>query len=52
MIAGTAALIRFLQTTGVSGDIAAGGVNIDSKNPGYPSQLGNGRLDVLSAVTR
>lgn len=51
MIAATAALIRSLQATGISSDIAAGAINIDSKNPGYSHQLGYGRIDVYKAVT-
>ncbi|MBI4471790.1 MAG: S8 family serine peptidase [Acidobacteria bacterium] len=49
-VAGTAALIRSLRTTGVAGDISAGAVNIDSLNPNYVNQLGYGRIDVLRAV--
>jgi subtilisin family serine protease len=49
-IAGTAALIRSLRATGTASDIAAGAINIDSKNPGYATQLGYGRIDVLKAV--
>jgi subtilisin family serine protease len=49
-IAGTAALIRSLQATGVAGNVAAGAINIDSKNPNYAGQLGYGRIDVLRAV--
>jgi subtilisin family serine protease len=50
IIAATAALIRSQQTTGIALDIAAGAVNIDSKNPAYARQLGYGRIDVLRAV--
>jgi len=49
-IAGTAALIRSLRTSGVSNNIAAGAINIDSNNPNYGKQLGYGRIDVLRAV--
>jgi subtilisin family serine protease len=51
MVAGTAALIRSLQANGVAGDIAAGALDIDSKNPGYSNKLGYGRIDVLKSVT-
>jgi thermitase len=50
MIAGTAALIRSLPSTGVAGKISAGAINIDSKNPNYAHQLGSGRIDVFQAV--
>jgi subtilisin family serine protease len=50
MIAGTAALIRSLPSTGVANRISAGAINIDSKNPNYAHQLGSGRVDVLQAV--
>jgi thermitase len=49
-IAGTAALIRSLRTAGITSDIAAGAINIDSKNPSYATQLGYGRIDVLKAI--
>ena len=49
-IAATAALIRSIRTTGISNSIANAGVNIDSRNPHYRYQLGNGRIDVLRAV--
>ena len=49
-IAGTAALVRSLRATGITSSIAAGAINIDSKNPNYASQLGYGRIDVLRAV--
>jgi subtilisin family serine protease len=50
IIAGTAALIRSQQATGVGSDIAAGAINVDTKNPKYQKQLGYGRIDVLKAV--
>jgi subtilisin family serine protease len=50
IVAGTAALIRSQQPTGVADDIAAGAINIDAKNSKYPRQLGYGRIDVLRAV--
>jgi subtilisin family serine protease len=50
MVAGTAALVRSLRTTGISNSISAGSINIDSRNPGYANQLGYGRIDVLQAV--
>jgi subtilisin family serine protease len=49
-IAGTVALVRSLKATGVGNSIAAGAINIDSKNPNYVHQLGYGRIDVLNAV--
>jgi subtilisin family serine protease len=50
IIAGTAALIRSSQTLGGAKSIAAGAINIDSRNPNYAKQLGYGRIDVLQAV--
>jgi subtilisin family serine protease len=49
-VAGTAALVRSLRTTGVANSIAAGAVDIDYKNPQYVDKLGYGRIDVLRAV--
>src|SRR5437899_892786 len=49
-VAGTAALVESVQPTGVAASIAAGAVNIDSKNPGYRNQLGYGSIDVLQSV--
>ena len=49
-VAGTAALIRSLTTTGIPESISSSSVNIDSVNPGYANQLGYGRIDVLRAV--
>jgi len=49
-IAGTAALVRSLKANGIGNSIAAGAINIDSKNPNYVHQLGYGRIDVLNAV--
>ena len=52
-VAGTAALVesvRPVRRTGVAASIAAGAVNIDSKNSGYSNQLGYGRIDVLHSV--
>jgi subtilisin family serine protease len=50
IIAGTAALIRSQQASGIGNDIAAGSINVDDKNPKYQKQLGYGRIDVLRAV--
>jgi subtilisin family serine protease len=49
-VAGTAALVRSLKTTGIATAISGGSVNIDSRNPNYAKQLGYGRIDVLRAV--
>jgi subtilisin family serine protease len=49
-VAGTAALIRSLRTTGTSNSISGGSVNIDFYNPAYVRELGHGRIDVLRAV--
>lgn len=49
-IAGTAALILSLRSTGLADSIANGSINIDSQNPEYATQLGHGRIDVLRAV--
>jgi hypothetical protein len=50
MIAGTAALMRSMGTTGIASGIANAAVDIDSKNPKYVDQLGYGRIDILRAV--
>jgi len=50
-VAGTAALIRSLRSSGVANSVAAGAINVDAKNPNYKKQLGYGRIDVLQAVT-
>jgi subtilisin family serine protease len=50
-VAGTAALIRSLRTTGTTASITGTAVNINSENPNYVNQLGYGRIDVLHAVT-
>jgi subtilisin family serine protease len=50
VVAGTAALVRSLRTTGIAESLAGGSVNIDSNNPNYARQLGYGRIDVLRAV--
>ena len=49
-VAGTAALVRSLPASGVADSIAAGAINIDSKNPRYHKKLGYGRIDVLRSV--
>jgi subtilisin family serine protease len=51
LVAGSAALVRSLQTTGVHNAITFGTVNIDDRNPNYAGKLGSGRIDVLKAVT-
>jgi subtilisin family serine protease len=50
-VAGTAALVRSLRTTGTTASITGTAVNINSANPNYVNQLGYGRIDVLHAVT-
>lgn len=49
-VAGTAALVRSLRTTGTTASITGTAVNINSENPNYINQLGYGRIDVLHAV--
>src|SRR5437899_8882889 len=49
-VAGTAALVWSLRASGVADSIAAGAINIDSKNPRYNNKLGYGRIDVLRSV--
>jgi len=49
-VAGAAALIRSVRTTGTAGSISSSAVNIDSINPGYSGELGYGRIDVFEAV--
>lgn len=50
MVAGTAALVRSIKTTGVVSSISSTTVNIDAKNPGYAGKLGSGRIDILRSV--
>jgi len=49
-VAGEAALVRSLRTTGTTGIIAGTAVNINSQNPSYTNQLGYGRINILRAV--
>ena len=49
-VSGTAALVESVRPSGVSDSIAAGALNIDTRNPGYSNQLGYGRIDVLRSV--
>ena len=49
-VAGAAALIRTLKSTGVSSYLTGNAVKIDSRNPNYSGKLGYGRIDVLNAV--
>ena len=49
-VAGAAALILSVSTTGTADSISSSAVNIDSVNPGYAGQLGYGRIDVFEAV--
>ena len=51
-MAGEAALIRSLKTTGIQTAIAGGVVNISTQNPEYTGMLGYGRVDILSAIRR
>ena len=50
VLAGTAALVRSLRTTGTTASITGAAVNINAENPNYVNQLGFGRIDVLQAV--
>ncbi|MBO0911898.1 MAG: S8 family serine peptidase [Acidobacteria bacterium] len=50
VLAGTAALVRVLQTTGTTAAITGAAVNINAQNPSFANQLGFGRIDVLQAV--
>jgi hypothetical protein len=50
IIAGTAALLSAMGVTNVAGRIASGAVNIDTQNPQYAGQLGNGRVDIQHSV--
>jgi len=50
VLAGTAALIRSLRTTGTTASITGAAVNINAENPNFVNQLGFGRIDVLQAV--
>jgi len=49
-VAGEAALVRSLHTTGTTATVTGTAVNIDSKNPSYAKQLGYGRINILQAV--
>ena len=49
-VAGTAALLLSQSATGVASRINAGAINIDTLNPFYARQLGNGRIDILRSV--
>jgi thermitase len=49
-VAATAALVRSIRSSGVSSSISNTAINIDSRNPNYRYQLGNGRIDVFRAV--
>ena len=49
-LAGTAALVRSLETNGVPDSLAQTAININSQNPDYVNQLGHGRIDALGAV--
>jgi len=51
IVAGTVALLRWQDSTGVVSRVAAGAINIDHENPDYVQQLGYGRIDILKAVT-
>lgn len=49
-VAGAAALVRSIRSSGVSSAISGAAVNIDNRNPGYSHQLGYGRINILGAV--
>jgi subtilisin family serine protease len=49
-VAGEAALIRSLKSTGVASYLTGNVVKIDNRNPNYVGKLGYGRIDVLNAV--
>jgi subtilisin family serine protease len=50
MVAGEAALLRSEKTSGWTGSIGNGVVNIDAVNPKYVGQLGSGRIDLVKAL--
>ena len=50
LVAGEAALLQSARRNGARHAIARGTVNIDSKNPAYAGQLGNGRIDMVRAL--
>ncbi len=50
MVAGTAALVRSMKTSGIQTAVTGGVVNIDARNPNYVGKLGSGRIDALKAV--
>jgi subtilisin family serine protease len=49
-VAAEAALIRSLTTQNTEAIIARSSVNINRQNPSYAGQLGNGRVDLSTAV--
>jgi hypothetical protein len=50
VVAGTAALVRSVRTSGVQDSIATASVDIDSSNPEHANLLGAGRIDALAAT--
>ena len=50
MVAAEAALIMAVKTTDPKTVIGSHTVNINAQNPSYVGKLGNGRVDILSAV--
>lgn len=50
LVAGEAALLRSMRWTGTRAAVAAGAINIDSKNPDYAGRLGYGRVDFVRAL--
>jgi hypothetical protein len=39
-----------MRSSSVANSLAAGAIDIDSRNPNYANQLGHGRIDILRAV--
>lgn len=51
IVAGEAALIKAMTTSGVTDRVGRSAVNIDAENPHYAGELGLGRIDMLKGVT-
>ena len=50
MVAGQAALIRSMRSSGITSSITSSSINIDWKNPAYARRLGSGRIDILRSI--